>query len=78
MALSALVLTTERSAFPLRRKDMASMIMDLPAPVSPVKTLKPSSKSIDISSINAKLLIYRLLSIEIPSYHIDDMHIVKS
>ena len=32
---------------------MASMTMDLPAPVSPVRTLKPGWKAISVSSITA-------------------------
>ena len=44
--------------FPLINDEIASSIIDLPDPVSPVITVSPGLKSILISSIIAKSLIF--------------------
>ena len=44
---------------------IASIIILLPAPVSPVRTLRPFSKSIEVFSITAMFSIYKVLSISI-------------
>ena len=47
---------------------IASITMDLPAPVSPVKTLNPAENSISERSITAMFSICRNLSIFLPRY----------
>ena len=47
--------------------EIASITMDLPAPVSPVSTLNPRSKEISACSITAIFSICRRLSIANPS-----------
>ena len=42
---------------------MASMIMLLPAPVSPVRALKPVEKSMDVFSITAMFSMYKVFNI---------------
>ena len=53
---SAPFLTKERSGFAPSTKFNASMITDLPEPVSPDMTFNPSAKDICASSISAKFL----------------------
>jgi len=56
-ATSASVRTTVESARPPNSRLTASIMMDLPAPVSPVNTLKPGIKRKRKSSMIAKFLI---------------------
>ena len=47
---------------------MESMTMDLPAPVSPVRTLKPASKRMSADSISAIFSICSKESIALPHF----------
>ena len=51
--------------FPPSANFSPSIIIDFPAPVSPVKALKPVIKFIEIFLINKKFLISKDMSIEI-------------
>ena len=55
-----------REARSPKMAEIASMTMDFPAPVSPVRTLKPLSKAISACSITAIFSICRVESIGLP------------
>src|SRR6185503_15603107 len=57
-----------------RRRPTASTMMDLPAPVSPVRTLNPGSNSTSTASMTARLRMRRKRSMhaELQSYHTFD------
>ena len=62
--------------FPLISDEIASRIIDLPDPVSPVITVSPGLKSILISSIIAKSLYLFYLSFPIElKYNSQKMHL---
>ena len=61
--LSAFVLIISLENFPPKTKSIASINIDLPAPVSPDNILKPSLNSILTSSIRAKFLIFNCINI---------------
>ena len=54
-----------------------SNIIDLPAPVSPVRTQRPSLNSISISSINIIFLIYNDLSILIKNQNFQNQRFLN-
>ena len=65
-AFCAPVRIISREARSPKMAEIASMTMDLPAPVSPVRTLKPLSKAISACSITAIFSICRVESIGLP------------
>ena len=66
-ARGAPVRMTSRYVRSPRMAEMASITMDLPAPVSPVSTLKPQSKQISACSITAIFSMCSTFSIIDPS-----------
>src|SRR5688572_3813594 len=72
------VRTRSEEARAPRSSPTASTRMDLPAPVSPVRTLNPGSNSTSTPSMTARLRMRRNRSMwaELPSYHIFDRILV--
>ena len=62
IAFSSPCLIISEAALSPKRRPIQSMIKLLPAPVSPVKTVKPSLKSISISSIIAKFCTFNFIN----------------
>ena len=62
IAFSSPCLIISEAALSPKRRPIQSMIKLLPAPVSPVKTVRPSLKSISISSIIAKFWTFNFIN----------------
>ena len=62
IAFSSPCLIISEAALSPKSRPMQSMIKLLPAPVSPVKTVKPSLKSISISSMIAKFCTFNFIN----------------